>query len=87
MEVQQEIAFDFGDSLVGYELDVLIDQAADDGNFLGRIYADAPEIDGAVLVAGEGIDVGDLIPVEITGRDGYDLLGSAGDTEPEFVAD
>jgi ribosomal protein S12 methylthiotransferase len=62
---------------VGYELDVLIDEAVDGENFQGRIYADAPEIDGTVFVSGGGINVGDLVPVEITGRDGYDLTGAA----------
>ena len=54
MEVQQEIAFEFGDSLVGYELDVLIDGQVDDETWVGRSYADAPEIDGSVYVQGTG---------------------------------
>jgi len=75
MAVGQEIAFRFGDSLVGYELDVLIDEHLGDDHWLGRTYADAPEIDGNVYVTGKGIDVGDLAPVEIVGRDDYDLVG------------
>jgi len=75
MAVQQQIAFEFGDSLVGYELDVLIDEPAEDGVWIGRSYADAPEIDGVVYVEGEGLSAGDFVPVEITGRDDYDLLG------------
>jgi ribosomal protein S12 methylthiotransferase len=75
MAVQQQIAFDFGDSLVGYELDVLIDEPAEDGLWIGRSYADAPEIDGVVYVRGEGLNPGEFVPVEITGRDEYDLVG------------
>ncbi len=75
MELQQQIAFDFGDSLVGYELDVLIDAPAGDDLWLGRCYADAPEIDGVVYVRGGGLQVGDLVPVEIEARRGYDLVG------------
>jgi ribosomal protein S12 methylthiotransferase len=75
MGTQQQIAFAFGDSLVGYEMDVLIDEDLEGGWFAGRTYADAPEIDASVLVAGTGIGVGDLIPVEITGRQEYDLTG------------
>lgn len=76
MAVQQEIAFAFSDSLVGYELDCLIDEQLDESTWCGRIYADAPEIDGSVFVQGEGIEVGALIPVEISRREGYDLLAT-----------
>jgi ribosomal protein S12 methylthiotransferase len=78
MAVQQEIAFEFGDSLMGYELDCLIDEQIDETTWAGRIYADAPEIDGTVYVQSDSpIDVGRLIPVEITGRQEYDLVGAA----------
>jgi ribosomal protein S12 methylthiotransferase len=76
MGLQQAIAFEFADSLEGYELDVLIDSESDEaGVFIGRTFADAPDIDGVVIVAGEGIKPGDMIPVEITGREEYDLVG------------
>jgi ribosomal protein S12 methylthiotransferase len=79
MQLQQDIAFDFGESLVGYELDVLIDAEVetDTGETVwqGRTFADAPEIDGNVYVTGEGIRIGEFVPVEITGCDGYDLIG------------
>lgn len=75
MAIQQEIAFRFGDSLVGYELDAIIDSQLDDDLWLGRIYADAPEIDGNVFVSGCGLQVGDLVPVEIVERREYDLVG------------
>jgi ribosomal protein S12 methylthiotransferase len=75
MAVQQQIAFEFGDSLIGYELDVLIDEPVEEGVWAGRSYADAPEIDGAVYVQGDGLCSGEFVPVEITGRDEYDLLG------------
>lgn len=77
MEVQQQIAFDFGDSLVGYELDAIIDAPVGDGIYEARLYADAPEIDAVIYVQGEDLNVGDFIPVEITGRDGYDWIGEA----------
>ena len=76
MELQQQIAFEFGDSLVGYELDALLDSQIDDETWQGRIYADAPEIDGSIYVTGEGLSAGELIPVEVIGRDGYDLIGT-----------
>lgn len=76
MALQQEIAFEFGDSLVGYELDVLIDEAVEDGLWAGRSFADAPEIDGTVFVTGDGIEVGQMTPVEILERRDYDLIGT-----------
>jgi ribosomal protein S12 methylthiotransferase len=78
MALQQEIAFEFGDSLVGYELDCLIDEPIEEGVWAGRIYADAPEIDGTVYVQSEEpLEAGSLIPVEITARQEYDLVGTA----------
>src|SRR5262249_44839832 len=76
MAAQQEIAFEFGDSLVGYELDVMIDSKVEEGVWLGRSYADAPEIDGNVIVTGEELNVGDFVPVEIEARQDYDLRGA-----------
>ena len=37
--------------------------------------ADAPEIDGNVIVTGTGLKVGDFVPVEIEARQEYDLVG------------
>lgn len=76
MALQQGIAFEFGDSLVGYELDVLIDEEMEPGVWAGRTFADAPEIDGTVYVTGENLEVGQLIPVEILERKDYDLVGA-----------
>ncbi|MCA9117528.1 MAG: 30S ribosomal protein S12 methylthiotransferase RimO, partial [Planctomycetaceae bacterium] len=81
MELQQPLAFEFGDSLVGYELDVLIDEEVEPGLWQGRIWADAPEIDCSVYVAGEDLGPGLFVPVEITGRQDYDLVGEALDPE------
>jgi len=75
MAIQQEIAFKFGDSLIGYELDAIIDSQVEEGVYVGRIFADAPEIDGNIYVTGEGINIGDMIPVEIVDRQDYDLIG------------
>jgi ribosomal protein S12 methylthiotransferase len=76
MSLQQQIAFDFGDSLIGYELDCLVDEQVDDNTWAGRLYTDAPEIDSQIFLQGEGIAIGDMVPVEIVGRDEYDLIGT-----------
>jgi ribosomal protein S12 methylthiotransferase len=76
MELQQDVAFEFGDSLVGYELDVLIDERVDDETWIGRSFADAPEIDGVVYVKGTDLAPGAFVPVQIEARQDYDLVGS-----------
>ncbi|HIE96577.1 MAG TPA: radical SAM protein, partial [Fuerstia sp.] len=83
MAMQQKIAFEHAESLVGYELDVLIDdQSTDDDNiYVGRSFADAPEIDGNVYVSGQDLEIGSMVPVEIVRREDYDLVGVA----PEHV--
>ncbi len=76
MELQQQIAFEFADSLIGYELDVLLDSESDEpGVFIGRTFADAPDIDAVVYVEGDDLQPGDLVPVAIAGRQEYDLVG------------
>jgi ribosomal protein S12 methylthiotransferase len=82
MELQQDIAFKFGESLVGFELDAIIDEKLEDNEleedvYLGRIFADAPEIDGNIFIMpGDAkVSVGDMIPVEIVESRDYDLVG------------
>jgi ribosomal protein S12 methylthiotransferase len=76
MALQQPIAFEHAQSLVGYELDVLIDEQSEEGQSTGRTFADAPEIDACVHVEGDEVPVGEFVSVEITGREGYDLVGT-----------
>ncbi len=74
MAAQQQLAFDFGDSLLGYELDCLIDETLDDGMAVGRTYADAPEIDGCVYIEDASLEVGQRVPVELVSRQDYDWV-------------
>jgi ribosomal protein S12 methylthiotransferase len=83
MAIQQQIAFEFGDSLVGYELDVLIDSQVDDDTWVGRSFADAPEIDGCVYVKGRDIQPGEFVSVEIEARQDYDWIGSRSESEDD----
>ncbi|MBW3539523.1 MAG: 30S ribosomal protein S12 methylthiotransferase RimO [Planctomycetes bacterium] len=76
MALQQQIAFEFADSLVDYELDVLVDEPLEEGLWLGRTYADAPEIDASVYIYGEGLEPGQFVPVELIERREYDWVGS-----------
>jgi len=74
MEAQQAISADSLQGWIGREVDVLIDEAGEDGA-VGRSYADAPEIDGAVILDGAGLRPGDMVRARIIAADAYDLRG------------
>mgnify|MGYP002758186227 FL=1 len=77
MEVQQAISAAKLQKRVGQKMTVLVDELDEEFPVaIARSYADAPEIDGNVFV--EDIDKsqiksGDLLEVEITDADEYDL--------------
>jgi ribosomal protein S12 methylthiotransferase len=61
---------------VGRTLDVIIDEADEDGGATGRSKADAPEIDGRVLLRdAPAAKPGDIIRVVIEDADEFDLFG------------
>ncbi len=78
MQAQQQVAFDWGDRQVGQRRDVLIDSPlpGEPGVWLGRTASDAPDVDCAVFVTGEGLAAGDLVPCEVVARSDYDLVAS-----------
>jgi ribosomal protein S12 methylthiotransferase len=78
MSLQAEISANRLQRQVGRRMQVLVDNEArtPEGKkcFLARSSADAPEIDGLVVVkAARGIKVGDFIEVQITAADDHDL--------------
>jgi ribosomal protein S12 methylthiotransferase len=77
MSLQQNISLQINQSQVGRTLEVLI-EGHDKGFSIGRSYRDAPEIDGLVLADGQA-DIGDILPVKITGAMAYDLTGAVAD--------
>ena len=78
MTTQQHHAFEWNRKMVGRRVEVIIDAPSDnpDHAWVGRTWADAPEIDGTVLVRGDGIQTGDIVSVEIQQADNYDLRGT-----------
>jgi ribosomal protein S12 methylthiotransferase len=84
MAAQQPIAFGFNAGLVGRRLDVLIDGPAPGAKnlWLGRTYADAPDVDGVTYVQGSHLEPGDLIDCEVVGSQGYDTVARAGAQPP-----
>ncbi len=78
MELQQKITFQWSRNQVGRRLTVLLDQPVKDQNdvWIGRSYADAPEIDGVVYVTGAGLRSGQFVECEIVAAEGYDLVAA-----------
>lgn len=77
MELQQEIAFENAEAMVGREVLVLIEgRVADENAYVGRTYRDAPGVDGMIFVeTGELLLSGDFVKVRVTGALEYDLIG------------
>jgi ribosomal protein S12 methylthiotransferase len=77
MELQQEIAFDHAENMVGQEVLVMIEgKVADENAYVGRTYRDAPNVDGLIFVnTEEDLNSGDFAKVKISGAVDYDLIG------------
>jgi ribosomal protein S12 methylthiotransferase len=79
MSLQQSISLQINQSFVGQRLDILV-EGFDKELSIGRSYRDAPEIDGLVFAdrvgAAQGqAEIGQIVPVRITGTMAYDLTG------------
>ena len=77
MELQQEIAFDLAEDMVGREVLVMIEgKVADENAYVGRTYKDAPNVDGLIFInTDEELMSGDFTRVRVTGALEYDLIG------------
>ena len=73
---QQEISAHKLQRRMGQQMTVLV-ETREDGGYLGRSYADAPEIDGLVHIATDGVlNQGDFCQVQVYDADEYDLYAS-----------
>ena len=77
MELQQEIAFELAEEMIGKEILVMIEgKVADENAYVGRTYKDAPNVDGFIFIqTDEELITGDFVPVKVTGSYEYDLIG------------
>ena len=83
MRLQQEIAFENAENMVGKIVEAVIEGRITDTDdeegfsYVARTYKDAPDIDGYVFVTGvkRELMTGDYIKVLITGSNEYDLIG------------
>lgn len=75
MDLQHEIADEISRSKIGSCQRVIIDSETDD-YYVGRTEFDSPEVDPEVLVdKTRKLSVGDMVDVEITGADTFELYG------------
>jgi ribosomal protein S12 methylthiotransferase len=77
MEIQQQIAFEKAEEMVGRILDVLVEgRIPEDDVYIGRTYRDAPDVDGYVFIhSEEEMMSGDIVKVRIMNAQDYDLVG------------
>ena len=77
MELQQEIAFEHADSMVGREIEALIEgKVVEENAYVARTYMDAPNVDGYLFInTDQELMSGDFVQVRITGAHEYDLIG------------
>lgn len=83
MELQQEIAFEKADAMIGKTVLAMIEgRIADEDAYISRTYMDAPNVDGYLFInTCKDLMTGDLVYVRITGSNEYDLIG---ELEDEF---
>ena len=77
MELQQEIAFELAENMIGRDVMVIIEgKVADENAYVGRTYMDAPNVDGLIFIeTDEELMSGDFAKVHVTGALEYDLIG------------
>ncbi len=75
MAAQQPISRMRNERRVGQVVDVLI-EGMQDGKAYGRSYAEAPDVDGKILLAhAEPLAVGSYVPVRLLRAEEYDMIG------------
>lgn len=75
MEMQSAISLAKNKKLIGKTFRALVDDA-DDKVGVARLYSQAPEIDGVVLIEEQNVVKGNFVQVKITGAYDYDLKGT-----------
>jgi len=74
MEAQQEIAFSTAMRQLGRRFEVLIDEPAGKGKYIGRHAGQAPEVDAVTYVRADLLHAGMFVRVLCEGSHGYDLI-------------
>ncbi len=77
MALQQEIAFEKAEGMIGRILMVMVEgKIADEDAYVTRTYRDAPNVDGYLFLNTTAtLMTGDFVKVMVTGSNEYDLIG------------
>jgi len=77
MELQQEIAFEKAEDMIGRTLTVMVEgKVADEDVYVTRTYRDAPNVDGYLFLnTTANLMTGDFVNVLVTDCNEYDLIG------------
>ncbi|MFE9100319.1 30S ribosomal protein S12 methylthiotransferase RimO [Actinomadura geliboluensis] len=73
-ELAEELTSQRAEDRIGSTVRVLLEEKADGGGFEGRAEHQAPEVDGTVLVRGDGLALGEIVEARVIGSDGVDLI-------------
>lgn len=81
MELQQEIAFEAAQEMVGRVVTAMIEgKVADENAYVARTYKDAPSVDGFLFInTDRELMTGDFVRVKVTASYEYDLIGELED--------
>lgn len=77
MELQQAVAFDKAEKMIGRILDVMVEgKVAGENVYVSRTYMDAPNVDGYLFInTSADLLTGDFVRVVVTDSNEYDLIG------------
>ncbi len=77
MELQQAIAFDKAEDMIGRKMLVMVEgKVADEDVYVTRTYRDAPNVDGYLFLhTTANLMTGDFVKVMVTDSNEYDLIG------------
>ena len=75
LKLQKEISLNRNLSFISKKIQCIIEEVHDDGLAIARSCADAPEVDGLVYIkTDEHLTPSQIVQVEVTGADSYDLV-------------
>ncbi|MGN0168576.1 MAG: 30S ribosomal protein S12 methylthiotransferase RimO [Acetatifactor sp.] len=81
MELQQAIAFEKAEDMIGKVLEVMVEgKVADEDVYVARTYRDAPGVDGYLFLnTTAALMTGDFVKARVTDSNEYDLIGEVYD--------
>ena len=75
MSIQSQISQAKLNNKIGLELDVLVEEQADNKTYIGRTIFDAPEVDGIFFLTADENNINKIVRAKVTDSTEYDLIG------------